>query len=102
MELNDIISALNTNIRPDVGTLVLHRSMIVHDKFKVYKNFKYDLYLVDKNKNKECIFTYNENKHTPANEIERVWQECDKLYLKVILKWVASNDYRKLTEDGIE
>lgn len=102
MELNDIVTALSSNLRPGEGTLVLHRSMIVHPKFRVCKKFRYDLYLIDRDKNRKCVLTHTEDRSVTADDIERVWEECNKLYLKVILGWVASDGYRKLIDHGAE
>ena len=53
MELYDIIDAASSYIKD--GTLVLHKSMRIHPKFKIYKRFCYNLYIV-KDKDKKLIF----------------------------------------------
>lgn len=88
MELYDIIEALN-----DItdNTLVLHRSMRIHPKFKIYKEFYYDLYSI-KGSNKTLLFTFKEIRNIPSEGIEDTWKECDKLYLRELLKWIKSEN----------
>lgn len=98
IDLNDIIDIAGSELKD--GTLVLHRSMRVHPKFKVYKKFCYDLYRVN-GKDKELIYTCEETKNTPADDIISVWKECDKNFLKWLLKWIAGNEYKSMLRDGI-
>lgn len=88
MELYDIVEALN-----DItgNTLVLHRSMRIHPKFKIYKEFYYDLYNI-KESDKKLLFTFKEIKNVSSEEIEDTWKECDKLYLRELLKWIKSEN----------
>lgn len=94
MELYDIIEAASTYLKE--GTLVLHRSMKVHPKFKVYKIFCYNLYKIE-NKEKTLIFSFEETKNTPVDSIDEVWNECDKLYLRELIKWIAGDNYKSMT-----
>lgn len=98
MELYDIVNAAGSLLKE--GTLVLHRSMKVHPTFKVYKRFCYDLYKVV-NKNKELLFSFEETKNTPADDITKVWAECDKAYLGWFIKWVSGDEYKSMKKDGI-
>ena len=98
MELYDIVEAASSHLVE--GTLVLHRSMKVHPKFKVYKRFCYDLYFI-RGKEKTLLFSYEEVKNTPADELEKVWSDCDKLYLRELIKWFASKEYKSILKDGI-
>lgn len=98
MELYDIVEAASSNIKN--GELVLHRSMKVHTKFKVYKRFCYDLYVV-KGKEKTCIKSFEEVKNSPADDLVKVWNGCDKLYLRELIKWFASEEYKTMMEDGV-
>lgn len=97
MELCDIVEAASTYLKE--GTLVLHRSMKIHPKFKVYKIFCYNLYKV-KSKEKILLFSFEETKNTPADNISEVWNECDKIYLRALIKWIAGDEYKSMT-DGI-
>lgn len=96
IELYDIIEAANTFIKE--GTLVLHRNMKVHSKFKVYKRFCYDLYYI-KNSNKTLLFSYEELKNTPNDEIIKVWSECDKSYLRELIKWFTSINFKSMINE---
>lgn len=98
MELDDIINAASLLIKE--GTLILHRSMKVHPKFRVYKKFLYDLYKVNGN-SKELLFSFEEVKNTPSDDIMKIWSECDKVYLGRFIKWVSSDEYRNMKRDGI-
>lgn len=98
IELNDIVEAASADLKD--GTLVLHRSMRVHPQFKVYKKFCYNLYRVN-GKDKELIYAYEETKNTPADDIMKIWNECDKSYLKWFLKWIAGNEYKAMLKDGV-
>lgn len=101
IELYDIVESLSSMVDTERGALVLHRSMKVHPKFKVYKKFCYDLYLVKNKNEKTCILSYEETRNTYADDILPVWKEVNKKYLKKLMQWVASNEYRKLMKDGI-
>lgn len=98
MELYDIIEAASSLLKE--GTLVLHRNMQVHPTFKVYKKFCYDLYKVVDSK-KELVFHFEENRNAPADDIIKVWAECDKNYLEWFIKWVSSDEYKAMKKDGI-
>lgn len=97
MELNDIVEAASDNINE---TLILHRSMRVHPKFKVYKRFCYDLYKIA-GSDKTLIYSYEETKNTPSDDIASVWKECDKSYLRCFIRWILSNEYKAMLKDGI-
>ena len=98
MELNYIIEAASSNIKE--GTLILHKSIKVHNKFKVYKEFCYDLYYV-KQDEKTLLFSYKEMKIALADEIDKVWLYCDKLYMRKLIKWFTSDEYKSMLKDGI-
>lgn len=84
--VDDIIKASNDIIKDD---LILHRNMKVHPKFKVYKNFEYNLYSI-KGGNKTLLFNHTFTENTPSNDILEVWEECDKKYLSVFLNWLIN------------
>lgn len=93
MEINDIIEAASIYLKE--GTLVLHRSMKLHPKFKIYKRFCYDLYIV-KNTESNLIFSFEETRNITFDEIEDTWHNCDKLYLRELIKWIAGNEYKSM------
>lgn len=98
IELYDIIEAMNSYLTD--GMFVLHRSMKVHSKFKVYKIFCYNLYHVTKD-NKVIVLSYEETKNAPSDSIKEVWLECDKLYLRKLVKWLSGDEFKTLTVNGI-
>lgn len=98
MELYDIIEELSGFLKN--GTLVLHKSFNVHNKFKAYKKFCYDLYYIENNE-KTIVLQFEETKNISSNDIEDTWKICDKLFLKVLIKWVLSNNYKALI-DGVQ
>ena len=98
MELYDIVDAASTHLKE--GTLILHRSMKVHPKFKVYKIFCYDLYYV-KQKEKTLLFSHEEVKNIPTDEIDKIWNDCDRLYLRKLTKWFAGEKYKSMLKDGV-
>lgn len=94
----DIIEAINSYIKD--GTLVLHRSMKVHPRFKVYKTFCYNLYYVDR-LSKDLLFSCEETENSPSEDLKTVWDKCDKLFLKKLVKWMSTDNYKKLIGNGI-
>lgn len=92
MELSDIIDAINKNIN---ATLVLHKKMDTHPKFKVYKIYTYDLYRVDA-RNKELLLEWKITKNAPSEEIRKAWNEADKEYLAILVDWISSDKYKKI------
>ena len=94
MELDDIIDAASSYIKD--GTIGLHKSMRRHRKFKIYKKFCYNLYIV-KGKEKRLIFTIEETKNVTEDEISSVWLSCDKLYMRELIKWIAGDEYKSIT-----
>lgn len=98
IELYDIVDAASTYLVE--GTLVLHKSMKVHPKFKAYKIFSYDLYYV-KDSTKSILLSFTKTENAPNDEIDRVWKECNYLFLRDLIKWFAEEEYAKLIGNGI-
>lgn len=84
----------------DKGELILHRSMRVHDKFKAYKIFSYDIYYVS-GKEKKILSSFSKTKNVLADDLDIEWQTMDKLYLREFIKWITETDFKKLTDNGI-
>ena len=99
MELYDIIEAASKYVHPTKGTLVLHKSIKQHPKFKVYKQYCYYLYLI-KGKEKEKVLSMEHSKNSPADNILSDWKELDKAFLLQLIPWLSSELYTKL-RDGI-
>ena len=102
-----ILNAANENVDKSNGILVLHRSMREHPKFKVYKNFHYDLYLVKANNingkgkiaDKELLIHRIIQKNAPADKIEEIWDECDFEFLSFFIKWLGTEQYKDLCNE---
>lgn len=92
MDLNDIIDILSEKVN---GSFILHRSMKQHPKFKVYKIFSYDLYYMNNNK-RTLLFNFTETRNAPSEELMNIWYDCDKLYLRGLLDWILSEQYKAL------
>lgn len=99
MELYDIIEAASKFVHPTRGTLVLHRSVKEHPKFKVYKKYCYYLYLVN-GKGKEQLLSFEHTKNSPADDMLKDWKELDKEFLLQLIPWLSSEFYTKL-RDGV-
>lgn len=95
MELYDIVDAASKLLKDKTKTLVLHRCIKQHPKFKVYKTFEYRLYLVNSRNNERTLLLEKTlTKNTPADDILKIWNECDKEYLIVIIQWLI-NEFPK-------
>lgn len=99
MEIYDIIDAASINLNKK--SLVLHKSMKVNSKFKIYKTFCYNLYKVSTDK-KSLIHSYEETIKTSVDDIDNAWISCDKNYLNILIKWISSDEYKYMIDDGIQ
>lgn len=99
IELYDIIDAANYPFKN--GMLVLHKSMKIHPKFKMYKQFCYNLYYINGD-NKTSVLDYEETKTVATDNIEEVWNEYDKAYLVKFIKWLTSDDYKSIVENDVQ
>lgn len=93
--LYDIIEAINANLKPGIGTLILHRKFTVHPVFKIYKKFNYSLYLLkdnEKNLIDEVEFTEN----VQAEDINEVWSRCDKTYLIKLIDLISDKQFKEI------
>jgi hypothetical protein len=96
MEINDIIEAIN---KVSKTTLILHRSMTVHPKFKIYKVYSYNLYRVDTDK--QLLLEWSVAKNTSSDTIGKCWDEADKEYLSILVNWLSSDKYKELKNDEV-
>lgn len=88
IELNDILDVINEL----KGTnLILHRSMLAHPKFKIYKTFTYALH--DSNKEPSKIKEVAYNEAVPEDKIIERWYEMDRKYLSELIPMLI--DYFK-------
>ena len=92
MEVEDIIDAIN---KVSTATLVLHKRMTVHPKFKVYKVYSYSLYRVDLPE-RQLLLEWSTTKNAPAEDIGRAWDEANKEYLSTLVNWLSSDNYKSM------
>lgn len=79
MELYDFVDAASKLMKDKTKTLVLHRCMKQHPKFKVYKTYEYRLYLVNSgNKEKTLLLEKAFTKNVPAEDILKVWMNVTR------------------------
>ena len=88
IDLYDITSAIADQLNT---TLVLHRSMVAHPTYKVFKVFCYKLYRIE-TKGNTLIDSFEETRRVTSDTIENAWEECDKLYLNKLMKWVIKDN----------
>ncbi len=93
MDINHIIDVISYSLRE--GTLVLHKSLETHPKFKVYKTFSYKLYKLD-SKGKALLITYNNVVNTSLIKEEDAWRENDDTFLKHIIDWLSSDEFKSM------
>lgn len=92
--LSDIIEAANELLKDKSLTLILHKNMKEHSKFKVYKIFEYKLYIADvTNKTKTILIDESFTINTPADNITYTWYRCDKDFLPILIKWFSSEEF---------
>lgn len=84
MTIDDIVDSFNKVVYPS-DTLILHRGMKEHPKFKVYKKFFYKLYTLSESE-KSLIVEKEYSLHCPSEDIEKVWEGCDKLFVKDLIE----------------
>lgn len=90
INLEDIIESIEDIIGIP---LILHKSMHVHPVFKIYKVFTYNLYtLVDGNK--VLLNTMKQKVNVTQDDVNSAWSNCDKLYLRELIKWVINKNYK--------
>lgn len=95
IELNDIIEAAEKLLDNKNCTLVLHRNMKVHPKFKVYKIFEYKLYSYNSiSKDKTVLLDESYTINTPSDDIISTWNNCDKKFLTILIEWFTSRDFK--------
>lgn len=97
IELLDVINSANSFVDKSKGMLVLHRSMKMHQKFKLYKIFEYNLYRV-KGKEKELIMAHTETKSVPSDDMVKAWNEADKEFLTVLIQYFMSNLFKEICD----
>lgn len=97
ISIDDIMDAINSFTK---ANLVLHRKMVVHPKFKVYKIYSYNLYKVTKDEN-ELLLNWDITKNVPVEELKNAWVEADKEFLSILFNWLSSDKYREINNDEV-
>lgn len=87
IDLYDIVDVVSKKLNV---TLVLHKNMKVHPTYRVYKTFCYNLYKVENGEN-TLILTHEETIKVPSENIEKVWSDCDKLYLDKFIEFILND-----------
>ncbi len=93
--IDKIIEALNKIILPSKGRIILHKELKRSKKFPVYKEYKYNLYLLSDSP--ALIYTFSHQLNT--DNIGDGWITCDDLFLPYLLRYITSNDFKKLIKD---
>ncbi len=97
MELYDIVDNLNKVIKVD-GRLILNRSMTAHKRFPAYKGFNYTIWKVRNSTDKVKMFTHVETVNTSNLDLIKCWEDADKNFLVVLLKWIIEEGYNHVDE----
>lgn len=93
IDIQDIIDSISILLGNKNITLVLHRSMKEHPRFKVYKIFEYNLYSLGSDKSKSLLLSHSSTVYTPSDSIANTWKRCDKEYLPILFKWLIDNQH---------
>ncbi len=101
MELYDVVEAINSNLKTEEGTLVLLKSMSVHPKFRVYKVFHHDLYLV-KGGERKILHSTTNAENTSITDINSAWKKYDRTYLDELMKLIMEGTLKTLISNGVK
>lgn len=94
IRVEDIIEAIGKDLNT---TLVLHKSVEIHSKFKVYKVYSYGLYAIEDDK--IMLLSFKVNKNSSTDNMIEAWNDCDKQFISYIVSWLSSDIYKKLKND---
>lgn len=97
IRVEDIVEAIGKNLNK---TLVLYKSIRTHPTFKVYKIYTYVLYDISKEKTK--LLTLEISKNLSIEELEEVWNDCDRDFIEALINWLSSDEYRRMKDDKSE
>lgn len=92
MELYDIVDSLNRVIKAD-SKFMIDRNMTVHKRFPAYKCFNYVIWKVRNSIDKVGMLTHVETINTANLDLMKCWNDADKSFLKVLLKWIIEGGY---------
>ncbi len=97
MELYDIVDNLNKVIKLD-SRLMLSRSITAHKRFPAYKYFNYTVWKIKNSTDKVKVLTHVETINTSNLDLIKCWEEADKNFLVVLLKWLTEGGYNYVDE----
>ena len=100
MKAEDIIEGLNKHIETrrsergigNVGHMVLHKEIMPHSSFKVYKIYKYTLWFTKRGKSYEVMKIQHTAK-VPDGQEENMLREMNIMLSTSIFNWIGSNFY---------
>lgn len=103
MKAEDIIEGLNKHIEirrgergiENVGHIVLQREIIPHSSFKVYKTYKYTLWLTKRDKSYEVMKIQHTAK-VPDGQEESMLREMNIMLSTMIFNWIGSDFYEQV------
>lgn len=103
MKAEDIIEGLNKHIETrrgergieNVGHIVLHREIIPHSSFKVYKTYKYTLWFTKRGKSYEVMMIQHTAK-VPDGQEESMLREMNIMLSTMIFNWIGSDFYEQV------
>ena len=94
IRVEDIVEAIGKDLNT---TLVLHKSVETHSKFKVYKVYSYGLYAIEDDK--IMLLSFKVNKNSSTDNMIEAWDDCDRQFVSYIVSWLSSDIYKKLKND---
>lgn len=94
--IDTIIEALNKIILPNNGKIILHKELKRHKKFPIYKEYIYNLYLL--NTSYTLIYKFSHQLNT--TDISKGWTTCDNLFLPYLLRYITSDSFKKLIKNA--
>lgn len=88
IRVEDIVEAIGKNLNT---TLVLHKSVETHPRFKVYKVYSYGLYAIEDDK--IMLLSFKVNKNSSTDNMAEAWNDCDRQFVSYIVSWLSSDIY---------
>ena len=96
MRIERIIDALNVSVQDKIkGHFILHISITSNSTFKVYKDYAYNLYYINK-KNKYLVLNMIQKHRVPKEQEATLKDALDEQFCVGLFKWLNSNDYNNI------
>jgi hypothetical protein len=87
IDIDDVVTRLKCIFNSPV---ILHRSLKVHPKFKVYKIFEYRLYTLSDNNETKLIISKDFILNSSELDMVSMWNEHDKEFLSIIFEYIKN------------